>query len=220
MLVLLLRNYPGHSQPGSSPQCGMTLPVCRSCRCRCEQSSPKLRVTLTSSKHRHLHATEPMLVSLQLTIHSIPCSLRVAATNSYKLTKNRHHVAMKKETGNGLPSHKPCIEPASADAEMAPASQPTWEQGCLHIGTNRALSQKQQMPRWPQPANMGPRLPPYSHKPCIEPASADAEMAPASQPTWEQGCPHIGTNRPLSQNQQMPRWPQPASQHGTKAASI
>ena len=46
------------------------------------------------------------------------------------------------------------------------------------------------------------------------------EMAPASQPTWEQGCLHIGTNRPLSQNQQMPRWPQPASQHGTKAASI
>ena len=47
------------------------------------------------------------------------------ASGSYKLTKNRHHVAMKRDTGNGLPSHKPCIEPASADAEMAPASQPT-----------------------------------------------------------------------------------------------
>ena len=117
--------------------------------------------------------------------------------------------------------HKPSIEPESADAEMAPASQPTWDQGCLHIGTNRALSQHQQMPRWPQPASQyGTKAASiYRHKPSIEPESADAEMAPASQPTWDQGCLHIGTNRALSQNQQMPRWPQPASQHiGTNRA--
>ena len=31
--------------------------------------------------------------------------------------------------------------------EMAPASQPTWDQGCLHIGTNRAFSQHQRPQR-------------------------------------------------------------------------
>ena len=153
--------------PGSSPQCGMTLPVCHSFRRRCEQSSPELRVTLTSRKHRHLHATEPLLVSVQLTIHST----LFIASGSYKSTKKSHHVAMKRDTGNRLRNHKPCSQPASAEAKMNPASQHE-NQDCLHIGTHRAWSQRQEMPRWPHPANMGPRLPPYRHKPCIQPAAA------------------------------------------------